>query len=502
MKNVNPPVNSLENRQFKDTKISDASGKDKAKKVLAETFAASEAYHQEQIASKVDNENIDEETSTGLYDIFPVEVFPLPIQEIIIATNENLNFPTDFIGASILYAASVAIGNTYKIEIKRGFQESAVLYLAIVGRPGTNKTHPLSFAIQPIIDRDKQTFHKYELQRKEFEKAINLSKREKEKQSIEEPSKPVWQKYLLSDYTPEALAEVHKFNKRGIGVCVDELAGWFKNFNRYNKGSEMEFWLSAWNSKPINIDRKTGEPIFIPIPFISVAGTIQTGLLNELAKENRTENGFIDRILFVIPDNIKKEYWRETEISPDIIKKWNEIISRLVNLSIQLDETLNPIPEILYFTSDAKELLFKWQKCNADQCNQSESETIGGIYSKLEMYVPRLALILQMMFWTCDEGNIKAISIEALKGALQLIEYFKRSSVKVYSIISNTSLLERLPVDKQNLYKALPATFTTEIGLRIAANLEVPIPERTFKRFLNENDLFNKLSRGEYEKLI
>src|SRR5690606_31378505 len=35
---------------------------------------------------------------------FPVEVFPEPIQEIITATNESLNFPIDFIGASILYA--------------------------------------------------------------------------------------------------------------------------------------------------------------------------------------------------------------------------------------------------------------------------------------------------------------------------------------------------------------------------------------------------------------
>ncbi len=73
---------------------------------------------------------------------------------------------------------------------------------------------------------------------------------------MEMPDKPAWQKNLLSDYTPEALAEVHSYNKRGIGVCVDELAGWFKNFNKYNKGSEMEFWLSAWSRKPITIDRK------------------------------------------------------------------------------------------------------------------------------------------------------------------------------------------------------------------------------------------------------
>jgi hypothetical protein len=230
---------------------------------------------------------------------FPVEVFPLPIQQVITATNENLNFPIDFIGVSLLYAASVAIGNTHCVEVKKGFRQSAVLYLAIVARAGTAKSPPLSFALQPIVEHDKRTYRQCEQQRQEYEKAVSLSKKEREQQAIDEPIKPVWQKFLLSDFTPEALAEVHKFNKRGIGVYVDELAGWFKNFNRYNKGSEMEFWLSQWSGKPINIDRKTGEPIFIPLPFISVAGTIQKGILNELAKDSRTQNGFIDRILFV-----------------------------------------------------------------------------------------------------------------------------------------------------------------------------------------------------------
>jgi hypothetical protein len=96
---------------------------------------------------------------------FPVEVFPIPIQEVISATNKNLNFPIDFIGASLLYAVSVAVGNTYCVEVKKGFQQSAVLYLAIVARAGTNKSHPLSFAIQPIVEHDKRTYRQYEQER-------------------------------------------------------------------------------------------------------------------------------------------------------------------------------------------------------------------------------------------------------------------------------------------------------------------------------------------------
>lgn len=431
---------------------------------------------------------------------FPVEVFPLPVQQVITATNENLNFPIDFIGASLLYAVSVAVGNTHSVEVKKGFQQSAVLYLAIVARAGTTKSHPLSFALQPIVEQDKRTYRQYEQQRQEYEKAASLSKKEREQQAIDEPIKPVWQKFLLSDFTPEALAEVHKFNKRGIGVYVDELAGWFKNFNRYNKGSEMEFWLSQWSGKPINIDRKTGEPVFIPLPFISVAGTIQKGILNELAKDSRTQNGFIDRILFVIPDNIQKEYWSETDLPPVVSENWERIISNLLSLSVSNDDTLNPSPEVLKFTPEAKKVLFEWQKANTDQSNEAESEALSGIFSKMDMYVLRLALNLEMLRYACNESDKQAVSIEAVQGAVKLVEYFKNSAVKVNSILTNASPLDKHPTDKQALYKALPDTFTTEIGLQIAEGLGVA--ERTFKYFLNEKELFTRISRGEYEKRV
>jgi len=288
-----------------------------------------------------------EDRSKKNENIFPLQVFPPEVQKIITATHQNLNFPVDFIGASMLYAASVAIGNTFKVEVKRGFQESAVLYLAIVGRAGTNKSHPLSFAMQPIIDYDEKTYTQYEKQRGEYQKNKTLNKKDRDTQSDDEPEKPVWQKLLVSDFTPEALLEVHRYNQRGIGVCIDELAGWFKNFNRYNQGSEMEFWLSNWNSKPIYIDRKTGDPIFIPRPFISVAGTIQNAMLNELAAQSRTKNGFMDRILFVIPDNLQKPYWTDTEIKPLHIDNWNTIITVLLEIPVHLNETHNPEPQIL-----------------------------------------------------------------------------------------------------------------------------------------------------------
>ncbi|WP_242093609.1 YfjI family protein [Aestuariivivens sediminicola] len=430
---------------------------------------------------------------------FPVEVFPKAVQEIITDTNQCLNFPIDFIGASILYAVSVSIGNTHRVEIKKGWQENAVLYLSIVGRAGTNKSHPVSFALQPIEQRDNMKFQEYQNEKREYDNISSLTKKEREQQGYNEPVKPIWEQHLVTDFTPEALTDVHKFNKRGIGVYADELATWFKNFNRYNKGSEEQFWLSVWSGKAIRINRKTSEPTYITKPFISVIGTIQPKVLNELA-DNRTENGFLDRLLFVAPKNLKKPYWSETELNPVIFENWQTIVSRLLDLSILQDETGCPQPEVLRFTPEAKQVLFDWQRELTDQSNKPENEAIGGINAKIEMYAIRLALILQMIRYACNEDNKQAVGIEAVQGALKLVEYFKRTAIKVHSIVNNASPLDKLTTDKQNLYNELPDTFTTSEGVEVAECMG--IAERTFKYFINNRDLFNNPKRGEYEKRI
>lgn len=430
---------------------------------------------------------------------FPVEVFPEPIQEIITATNESLNFPIDFIGASILYAVSVAIGNTYRAEIMKGYEQNAVLYLAIVGRPGTNKTHPLKWAIKPIEQRDNLKFQKYQKEKQEYETIVSLTKKEREQQGYSEPIKPTWEQLLITDFTPEALVSVHSYNKRGLGVNVDELASWFKNFNRYNKGSEQEFWLSVWSGNTVKVNRKTSDQYNIPLPFISVAGTIQPGVLNELAN-NRTENGFLDRLLFVVPDNLKKEYWSETELPPLIVENWQIIISNLLNLPLTLDENNIPQPVILRFTPEAKQLLFEWQRELTDQSNKPENEAMSGINAKIEMYAVRLALILQMTWNACEGSDIEAIEMKAVQGALKLVEYFKKTAIKVHSIVNNANPLDKLPTDKQTLYNTLPEIFTTNEGLKIAESMGVA--KRTFKRFLNNKELFKWIRQGEYEKLF
>ena len=413
---------------------------------------------------------------------FPIEVFPYRIQRIINATHAGLQFPIDFSAGSILFAASVAIGNTRRVKVMQDREATACLYITLVGKPGTNKTHPLTFFTSPITERDSESFIRYKREKQEYD---DWQQTPKDQRREGQPRKPHWEKMLVSDITPEALADSHSYNLRGLGMYADELATWFKNFNRYHKGSEEQFWLSNWSGQAIRIDRKTGESIFIEHPFISVGGTIQTGVVRQLAKD-RTENGFMDRILFVVPENLKKEYWGEEQVDPSIKSGWCAILTSMFSKA----------SEVVTFSDEAFQVLRNWQRTNTDLYN--EEDALSGVYSKLEIHCIRFALILHELRKACGEHDAQ-IQPATVDGAIRIAEYFRGTARRIDAWL-NASPLDKLASDKRELYEALPQEFATHEGIEIAESVGVPL--RTFEKFLKKGEFFIYVKRGHYAKRI
>lgn len=435
---------------------------------------------------------------------YPVQVFPHQIQDIIYATGECLNYPIDYIAASLCFVLSVGIGNTHVAKLKEGWSERAILYIALIGRPGVNKSHPLSFAFHPLFDHDAKNAVTFKKEIKEYEQLLYLSRREREEQGISElPNEPVLKKFVVSDITPESLAFIHENNKRGICLYTDELASWFKNFNRYTKGSEEQFWLSLYNGKPIILDRRGSKnSVSVKNSFIGVIGTIQHGVLREMAKGERNQNGFLDRILFVLPDNLEKQYWSDQQLSRHVIPTWNNLMQKLINQEYLTDDNGDIIPVELYFQEDARKRLYDWQRENTDQCNQEINETLMGIYSKLEIYAIRFCLILQVARWLCGEASKDSIDLVSVEGAIELVGYYQKTARKVQQIIASSATLEQLPSDKQRLYNALPSDFSTAEGIQVASQFSISAD--SFKRMLSDfkNGLLDNYKHGRYRKLL
>lgn len=404
---------------------------------------------------------------------FPIEIFPIRIQRIISSLHDCQGYPVDYVAAAILAAIAVGIGNSHLVQVKRNWLESPILYMALIGRPGANKSHPLSFAFQPFIEHDYCQNQEYQKLYAEYERTLSMSKKEHIEAGLDEfPQAPMRRRFLVSDITPEGLSLIHAQNPRGLCLWSDELSAWFKNFNRYNNGSEEQFWLSVFNAKPTISDRKsTQSSIFIRRPYISVIGTIQKKILGELVKGERSSNGFIDRILFVMPESVLKSRWNDRETPEELEIQWQQIIDKLIAQDCPHDENNELQPQCLPFDEDAK-------------------------YCKLEIYIIRFCLIIQLARWTCGECDKTTIDLESVNRAILLTEYFRTTAVKEQTVVSQEQLSEL----HRNIYLNLPYRFTTAEGIGIAESYGMK--EHAFKMFLKRHigTLFRKENHGEYSK--
>ncbi len=432
---------------------------------------------------------------------FPVSAFPAKVEQIVNEFHKAYQLPVDYYGLGILVACGAVIGNAYNLEYKNGYCLPPIIYGAIVGSSSIGKTPALKLCLNPISKIEEQ----YE---KDYKDAILRWEQECEGMKKKDlPPKPHRKDLLINDATTEAIHNVLSRNPKGLVLFQDELIAWINNLNQYRKGSDVEFWLSNWSNSGAKINRATKDPLFIPKPSVSVLGGLQPSVLDDLASNGKKDNGFLFRILFAFPEQQRKPY--ESGYCPpsEIFHSYYNLINGLHNLPnlIVKDQSgsweIEPVTVLL--SEEGKTRFNKWNRTNTDAINETFNDNMKSLFGKMEQYCLRFALILELMEFVCNgsggeyNGSIEADQIE---NAIALTEYFRSMGIKVLNRIEKVNPLEEYTKDKQELYDALPESFTTAQGVEIAVFKN--FPERSFKRFLKDKTLFGKIKRGEYEKLL
>ena len=411
---------------------------------------------------------------------FPSEVFPEQIRQIINRTRTCLNFPLDYICPALIFASSIALGNAIAVEIKKGWKEKAIFYMAIVGEPGTNKSSCLEFAIEPLRKIDRDNLKTYKKKLKQYE----ATKNDPDK-NIEQP---VYGQIVLSDITVEGFLKQHLNTPRGLAIYADELMGFVKSFSRYRSGNDEEIWTQLFTGVPIIVNRLHSDSFSVSNPFVGIIGGVQPGLLRKFA-DGKTDSGFIYRWLFAYPDKRTFSRFQDDEIDDHTMNQWETIIDTIRRIRYNGKTT------VIRLSPEAYDLYKQWYNTGRETMEHASTSFIG-ITTKMERYCARFALILEVLRYTCGQSDLTSISAQSMKDAIKLTYYFIAGAQKALKKL-HSDPLGALTEKQRSIYLDLPSVFTTREGLTTA--LLHSMSERTFKDWI-KTPLFRKLDYGTYEK--
>lgn len=365
--------------------------------------------------------------------VFPIDIFPNDIQEYLIECNTKLDSSIEYMGVSLLWLISVCIGNSIDVEVKKGWNENLSVWISVVGKAGLGKTPSISNVIFPLIKINAKEIKNYIKEMEKYEHYESLSKKEKEEHN--EVYKPTKSQFIANDITLEALVDLHQESDNAVGVFKDELAGWLKDMNKYREGSDLEFWLSTWSGKSINLNRLTRKGSFVEKPFIPVLGGIQPSIFNTFYTEENKDNGFMDRMLLCYPD-LKIDYYNDSEICEELLKWYKEVVISFydtIKSIIKRDEDGSIITLTSKFSDEAKE---EWKRIFNEmtdiQNNEEENEYLKSMFPKQKSYIPRFAALIHVFdeFFS-DGGNTLLISKESVLKAEKLSKYFIATAKKI-----------------------------------------------------------------------
>jgi len=428
--------------------------------------------------------------------LFPEEIFPKEIRDIVDDYAQSLNINKDYAYGVVLFAFSSAIGTNYILRVKKGWEELAVLFITLVGKPGINKSSPISIFTKILEDIDKVLNADYLLKMKEFRE------RKASKDDNMPLEEPVRKQVVIKDTTQEALLQALYHNPNGLAGIYDELGSFLKSFNKYRPGGggDEELMLSIFSGKSISINRKNVEPILIPTPFFNLIGSIQPQVLVNLMGNSRVDNGLTHRFLFIFPPDIRREDLSDTDVSNESEELYDLLIKSIIKPNAILSG--NHQTRKIGLSKGAMEVYKGFRRRINDIMNNEKSEAICGIYAKLDTYFFRLAMVIHIIRVTCKEDdnlNLSEVSACSAIRAEKLINYFEYMALRVFKLLEkHRDPLASYPMDHKKIYYRLPAKFTTAEGLEVALHM---ISRRTFFTMLNDEYLFVKLKHGVYEKV-
>ncbi len=318
------------------------------------------------------------------------------LRELVKNIQANINCPIEYVVISAITILGAALGINYYLSLSETWHIYSSILSVLIGEPSSKKSPAMKAILEP-------------LQKAEEQANINIS---------------------VSNTTVEGVCKFLSESKKSVLIACDELKGWLNSLGEYKgkTSSDRQFYLSAWNCDKYVVLRKTSATLTIPKTHVSLIGSIQPNILKDMFKYLQTGDGFVERLIWIIPSDYK-----------DIGKYINRGLEKLDKEKYSRFEGI--VREILiskgnkeYFLSPADEKLLD-DFNNEIKQELKKNPDIASLYGKATQLVGKLALIYQV-FGDVDsrkyDNNI--ISEDVLKGSIELTKYFIKQYTAVVRI--------------------------------------------------------------------
>jgi hypothetical protein len=378
---------------------------------------------------------------------FPVEVFPEPVREYVLASAAAIGCCPSFVALPLLSCLAAAIGSAKRLKLKSGWLARSILWTMTVGESGTAKSPASRAAVRFTQEYEQRMVRQYDAELAEF-KRVNAereaaAKSKRSKQNFTQPEgEPIAKRVFVSDTTVEALVHVLKDNPRGVLLCRDEMAAWFGGLDRYAKtvGGDEAAYLSMFDGGCVNVDRRTSDPrrLYVPAAFVSICGTIQPGVLSRAISPGRRESGLLARFLLACPPRVSRD-WSENEVSEELCRRMQQLFDRLFELAVVHNGAEEPRDSVVEMSPEAKQVFVDFHNRQSERTEEKRGD-LAAAFSKLTETAGRLALIFHCVR-NADGGSppVLQLSQESMESGVRLAEWLGLETERVYRILSGAS---------------------------------------------------------------
>lgn len=223
----------------------------------------------------------------------PLGVLPPIIEEYALSQGDNMGVDPGGLAAAAVAVCAAAIPDSITLKMKRhdDWQESARLWVALVGNPSAKKSPVISAVTRPLRALDDELVGKYLDEKRAFDALDKAGKA-----ASRSPSQI---RARIEDVTVEAAQEILKDSPAGVLLVRDELSGWFGSMERYGTGkgasADRSFWLTAFNGGSYSVNRVGRGVVSISNLSVSMLGGIQPEAIKQIAKDS-ADDGLLQRL--------------------------------------------------------------------------------------------------------------------------------------------------------------------------------------------------------------